>query len=495
MIKKAPHEFFYSEFTSFVRRFNQEAMLVAVTQRALSLPRNFGIDNRGDSALRATPPWALAAVAKAAIVHGNAHRRAVPRERDLVTARHMHNTLVAPELDVPALNSAFAILARLAFEQFPYYERGLPELARPVAFFDDHSGRKSLEVISKESMRELVGADMVTAAGIVLMLATGAEINDGYFNPGWLDQINFAELLAELPREEILAVVNSLFAWDMDQFRREDAEASVRTPLPHLDRYAFNPLTSRPFVRLSDGRLIAPIPQLIPRRLTPLELYYAGIKRWGTAFTRDLGELLEDYVGRQFQTLPDATVHSEVVYMQKRQELKSIDWFVVFDDLVVLIEAKATRSPLAARAADVSARKAYTQTLGDAFKQLGRTLGILNKNAPEFAHIPKDRPVIGIVATLDPWYIANSLARDFLPTASLPTLVASVGDLEKLVAIGQRRSVSEILTHITQAGDERQTWDLGAAIHEFGEPTDRNPLLQQAFARLPFGHTQPDQAA
>jgi hypothetical protein len=132
---------------------------------------------------------------------------------------------------------------------------------------------------------------------------------------------------------------------------------------------------------------------------------------------------------------------------------------------------------------------------GDAFKQLGRTLDMLNKGAPEFAHIPKDRPVIGIVATLDPWYIANSLARDFLPPASLPTIVASVGDLETLIAIGQRRPVSEILTQVTQAGDERQAWDLGAAIREFRKPTDRNPQLQQAFNRLPFDHTKPDQAA
>lgn len=495
MVKKAPHEYFYSEFTSFVRRFNQEAMLVAVAQRALSLPQHLGLSDRGNRAFQATPPWALAAVARAAIVHGNVHRRAVPRAQDLLIACHMHNNLAAPELDVPELNSAFAILTRLLYEQFPYYEGGLPQLARPTAFYDDYSGRKTLEVISKESTRELVGADMVTAAGIVMMLAASADNNGGYFNPGWQDQAHFAELLAVLPREEILAVVDSLFAWDMNEFRREDAGASAKIPLPHLDRYAFNPLTSRPFVRLSDGRLIAPVPQLIPRRLTPLELYYAGIKRWKTAFTRDLGELLEDYVGRQFQTVPGATVHPEVVYLQKKQEGKSIDWFVVFDDLVVLIETKATRSPLAARAADASARTTYTQTLGDAFKQLGRTLDMLNKDAPEFAHIPKDRPVIGIVATLDPWYIANGLARNFLPEASLPTLVASVDDLEELVAIGQRRSVSEILTRITQAGDERQTWELGAAIREFGEPTDRNPLLQQAFDRLPFGDTDLDQAA
>jgi hypothetical protein len=286
MATGAAREYSHAEFNSFVRRFNQEAMLMAVARRALSLPKRRGVDTRGDKRFVATPPWALAAVAKASIIHGNAYRRVLPRERDVVMACHMYNNLAPDELRQPDLNSAFAILTRMAYEQFPYYEQGLPELARPGAFFDDYSGRKRLEVITPQSMRELVGANMVTATGIVMMLGAATEFNLGFFEPAWLNQTNFAELLAVLPRKEILAVVDSVFAWDMDEFRRENAEAAAKTPLPHLDRYAFNPLTSRPFVRLPNGRLIAPVPQLIPRRLTPLELYYVGLGRWKTAFTR-----------------------------------------------------------------------------------------------------------------------------------------------------------------------------------------------------------------
>jgi hypothetical protein len=213
-----------------------------------------------------------------------------------------------------------------------------------VAFFDDYTGRKRLEVISPDAMTQLLGAPTVTATEIVIMLATSAEHNSGFFDPAWLDQPQFAELITVLPRDEILAVIHSVFAQTMDEFRQENTAAAQRTPLPHLDRYAFNPLTSRPLVRLSDGRLIAPVRHLIPRRLTPLELCYVGLGRWRTAFTRDLGELHEDYVGRQFATLPAVSVHPEVVYREGRQEAKSIDWFVVFDDLVLLVETKATRS-------------------------------------------------------------------------------------------------------------------------------------------------------
>src|SRR2546430_8741675 len=138
-----------------------------------------------------------------------------------------------------------------------------------------------------------------------------------------------------------------------------------------------------------------------------------------------MGELLENYLGRQFATLPDVTVHPEIVYREGREEVRSIDWILVFEDLVVLVEAKATRSPIAARAADTSAHKAYTSTLGNAFKQLGRTLDKIQAGTPEFSHLPSDRPIIGMVATLDPWYIANSFGRAFLPAPAMPTIVAS----------------------------------------------------------------------
>ncbi|XTZ18261.1 hypothetical protein ACQSSU_13260 [Micromonospora echinospora] len=486
-------EYSYPEFSAFVRRFNQEALLFAVARRALKVPLRL-TEGQGFKTFKATPPWALAAVAKASIVHGNAHRSTLPQERDVVMACHMHNNLVADELDQPELNSAFAIMARTLYEQFPYQEHGLANLARPIAFFEDYSGRKPLTVISKESLKELVGAPMVTASGIVIMLAASAEHNGGLFNPAWLNQANFAELLTVLPRDEILAVVHSMFTSSMDEFRQEDAAAAALARLPHLDRYAFNPLTSRPFVRLTDGRLIAPVRHLIPRRLTPLEMYYVGLGRWRSAFTRDLGELLEDYLGRQFATLPRARVHPEIVYREGRQELKSVDWFIVFDDLVVLIEAKATRSPLATRAADATARESYVRTLGEAFKQLGRTLDKIRSGATEFAHIPADRPIIGMVATLDPWYIANSFGRAFLPAPALPTVVAPISDIEDLVAIGQRRSASEVLKQIMQTGEEHHTWELGLSLQSFGEPADRNPLLQQAFDRLPFGRVRIDGA-
>lgn len=86
----------------------------------------------------------------------------------------------------------------------------------------------------------------------------------------------FTDVLATVPQGQIVSVINAVFANSLDDFKRQAAEAP---PLPFLDRYMFNPLTARPFVRLRDDRLLAPVPQLITRKLSPMELYYLGSKR------------------------------------------------------------------------------------------------------------------------------------------------------------------------------------------------------------------------
>jgi hypothetical protein len=153
---------------------------------------------------------------------------------------------------------------------------------------------------------------------------------------------------------------------------------------------------------------------------------------------------------------------------------------------VLLVEVKARRAAAATRAASVSAAEDYHQTLGKAFKQINRSYQALRRAVPEFAHVPKDRPVLGLVATLDPWYLANSFARDFLPTTDIGTMVASVRDIEHLVGIAQRRPVPGILLEIMKPDDERRTWELSTALQAFADPNDRNPLLEQAWGRLPF---------
>jgi hypothetical protein len=473
----------YREFCDYARRFNQVDLLTAIARTALALP-----DSVRDPRYRRTLPWALAALAKASICHGNAYRSTTVRPDTIARACQMYNNLAPEELDSEELKSALGILVRIAYEQFPYQEPLYGEIARAEAFFGCYSGRKRLEVLSDAALTQLLGAPLRQAVGVAFVLYASARVNNGFFDPAWMEQPQFTDVLATVPQGQIVSVINAVFANSFDDFKLQAAEAP---PLPFLDRYMFNPLTARPFVRLGDGRLLAPVPQLIGRKLSPVELYYLGSKRWGNPFTNDMGHLFENYVGRQLQTLPDATVYPEIQYNQGKDALTGVDWIVVAKDAVLLVEAKATRVPAPARAGQATIKDTLKRTLGKAFDQINRTYQAIRSGVPEFSAIPTDRPFLGLVTTLDHWYFANSgLTRNLLPEPDIPTLVAWVGALEHLIAIGQRRTASTILAEILD-DEDRRTWDLTTALAGYTETGDDNPVLRQAWKQYPF-REEPD---
>lgn len=471
-------DFTYQQFCDYVRRFDQVALLSCIAEAALQLP-----DHPGDdvAAYMDSAPWALAAMAKASVCHGNRHRDAPVRPGDVEAGCRMYFAVKPEEMSDPALNSTFNTLIRIAYEQFPYQENPYWDLARVEPFFSGYSGAKPLEVLGEAGVTALLGAPVRHAVGAALVLYTVAQKRGGFFDASWLEG---SDIVDTLSREEITAVADACFAGTFEEFRQVASAAPV---LPPLDRYMFNPLAARPFLRLDDGRLLAPVPQLIARRLSPIELYYQGMARFGKAYARDMGVLLEDYVGRQLHTLPGAEVHGEIRYGSKKAGAMSIDWIVVYPEAVVLVEAKATRLVAETRIGAASAQESVRMTLTEAFDQIAKTHAAILGSAPEFAEIPTDRPFIGLVVGLDPWYMSNgNAARALLPQPAIPTMVASLPELETLVAVGQRRPASTVLLEIL--GDsELSAAILGSALNRFADPADENPLLEAVWERLPFG--------
>jgi len=93
MSPRPPREYTYKEYSDYARRFNQDGLLTAVAQRAASLS-----DDASEMAHRATPPWALAGLARASICHGNAYRSTLVHPNDILIGCHMYNNLVTHEL-------------------------------------------------------------------------------------------------------------------------------------------------------------------------------------------------------------------------------------------------------------------------------------------------------------------------------------------------------------------------------------------------------------
>jgi hypothetical protein len=198
-----------------------------------------------------------------------------------------------------------------------------------------------------------------------------------------------------------------------------------------------------------------------------------------------MGELFEDYVGRQFSTLPQVTVLPEIVYKVKKDEVKTVDWFVNLGSHLLLVEAKASRFNLASRIGDESLESQLQDTVGKAHRQINRThQALIASQLGDM--VPRDLPVIGVVTTLDSSYGMNgTFVRQLLPETDIPVLVASARELEMLVAIGQRQEIGPILQGIVDG--EKSTWHLGPALTEHYQQGDQNPLHEASWAKYPWG--------
>jgi hypothetical protein len=143
----------YREFCDYARPFNQVDLLTGIAQAALALPATGAADPR----YRSTLPWALAGLAKASICHGNPCRSGAVRRDTVPFGCFMYNNLRPGELGQADLKTAFGILLRISYEQFPVQEPVHEELARTEAFFGGYSGRKTLGVLGAAAVAELLG--------------------------------------------------------------------------------------------------------------------------------------------------------------------------------------------------------------------------------------------------------------------------------------------------------------------------------------------------
>ena len=84
-----------------------------------------------------------------------------------------------------------------------------------------------------------------------------------------------------------------------------------------------------------------PSPRLIVNRITPTALYFIGLDGFGRGFTDSLGCLFEEYVNAQLGLLNHADIRREISYYSPIK--KTVDFFVVTPEVVLLVEVKASR--------------------------------------------------------------------------------------------------------------------------------------------------------
>lgn len=397
-------------------------------------------------------PWTLAGLAREAIVHCRSHRsRRLNEDRFRVLLNAYSQSHDADPRRGTA-EARFTILATHAYDQMPYQESDGQELSRTLSLFADElpANASRLSVINPTVIEELVGGPLPEALRAAFLLTELAKmehgiLSDNFWNEAWLD--DFADQVSR----EVMHEVTLRMSADVTAMRRRYREEMKPSLVPsHVRRYAYNPLAVTPLVKIG-RRLIAPQPRLIRRRMAPNALFYAGVAKYGSNFSTDLGYLAETYVGRTLNQIQGARVYGEVEYQESGNKKLTTDWFLVMPKLVVLIESKATRPDLRLRVGNPELGRALGDQLSKSIKQLNATNSLIASGHPAVAHLPNDRPRVGLTVTAEPFYSGNqSEFRDLLPRPDLPISFASMRELahiqpgtmdSRLKSLGPVRSV------------------------------------------------------
>lgn len=469
----------FSRFLREVTRFAPSGLLEALaregsiqTLRHRDDPRSL-IDRSGW-----LTPWGIIEIARESIVHGIQGGQPPPSREAVRRLGSLFNNLDDPMAASP-MASLDRFLVRVGFEQARWQLSEFEELARPHALLVEAAARvPSASAFSDASWRAALGCSLDEFVAIGFFLFVWASQHEGWIDLNWMELPNFAPVRERYPSLVVDEVVRRRLAATFDEFRQMD---------PVLDRgrdavpeHRFNPLTARPLVQMRDARLLAPHPLLLLHRIGVNGLYYDRVN--DPDFTNQLGPVFEAYVGMQLELVAGATVHPEVQLDKSRL---SVDWIVILPEVVVLVEAKATRLTELARAGLDRLDEDRDRTLGKAYTQIEETARLISERHPKLEFVPTDRPVRGLVVTLEPYWNAVS---GFGPavTTTVPTTVASVREVEHFAAVGQTDDVAPALLSMS---DTHSNNALLQALGSF--PNARNPILERAWDAI-FGDEPPE---
>lgn len=469
----------FTQFRQEVRRHKPSELIPLLAR----FSTNLGDPPYELEQLKTLTPWFPPVAARESVLWGNEHRRGGIKDNDLRTLINLFNNPAEPR-DTPGMKTVESIFTRIAYQQFPYQESMHEELGRTHALLvEPLDDPPELEVITPTVWEDLLGAPMGQAVGATFLHHVGAQLHSGLWDPAWLEHPDLVEMTDLWPRAAIDATSERL-TMTFEQFKA-DYNAVPIAPAGY-ERYGYNPLSKAPFLVLPDGRMMTPQYQLILRTVTPGGLYYPGIKTYGEPFARDLGVLSQHYVGRQLSTIDGADLHPEFSYGPKRRRRDSTDWFLVLPNLLVLIEVKSSRIPMEQRAGGSGLIDTLRRILDKAVGQLETSHEAIIDATPGFTHLPTGVPVVGLVVTTEPFYLANSQwVRQHLRETTFPTLVASMRDLEHLVSL-PAEAIEEHLLEIAN-DEERSTWDLSTALRDIPPGVmGRNRILDEAWNTYPM---------
>lgn len=438
-----PRRVRYREFSHAVRRYHRDRLLEKVAQVSA------GIDEMDPAmaTLRRRSPirqFTLSLIARTAIAEGMTHRTDAP-----IGDRQLHDlcalAIEADHPDVPSegvLASAGMrrMMVRLLTQQQQFTNYDMEEIARSLGIFAfPDSVVPGLPTATE--WERLLGMRLPLYMWVVFVLHAAAANHGGWIPDDYLDVADSVGAFAGADLDSVRKVIR-------DHLVTDDAELQRRAR--HGERegtemWADNPLLATPLIRRPGGFLVPNKPHLLDK-IKPRGLYYTGLDAFvskGDKGSRDLyfggiGESFETHVGKTLRLLEScgATVYTKIIYGPKRDRKETIDYLVVFHDLLLLVEVKSAHADEAARLGDDTAlKKLIKQSIQQGRNQIEVTAQAVHDQAAGLGAIPDDREIRGLVVTLDHIPVIDTYLFDgMLKSTTVESSTVSAHDLEWIVA-------------------------------------------------------------
>ncbi|MFG2334660.1 hypothetical protein ACGFMM_34355 [Streptomyces sp. NPDC048604] len=162
---------------------------------------------------------------------------------------------------------------------------------------------------------------------------------------------------------------------------------------------------------------------------------------------------------------------------------KTIDFFVVFPDLVLLVEVKSTRPGEQLRLGGPDFTTLLVATpIKKAFEQINGSVDLLRSGKhPELSGIPADCRMIGMVVTAEPFHQINTPAhRVDLPATDIPVMATSIAELEEAVT-----TTGTSLAKLLCAADDAGVVNLRQLFPQY-DCLKHIAVLEQGWHAIPF---------
>jgi hypothetical protein len=422
-------------------------------------------------------PFSLAGVARTALIGANDFRTTPVTDADLVEMCDLYLNVAEPALgEEPGAERMRRTLNRLAYEQFGHQVSAMENIGRTLALFEDHA-KATPHAPTASDWADRLGVPLPQFVQIGFAMHTAAIANRGRVQRTLMLADNVRPIFQPLAADAALALVDGWFAAPPDELRAD----GLRDERRRLEKWSPNPLVPRPMVSTAGG-YVMPVPHFVLDRITATGLYFIGVELFGSAFPDSLGRMFESYVGAQLGLLRHATVLPEIVYGRSNE--RTVDFFLITPECIVLVEVKAARPIRATREGDASSDDDTNKKVGRAFEQIERTTQLIRSAHPALGEIPQDRPLRGLVVTLEPFHLVNTFVyEDVLSRPSIPTAVASAHELEGVVAtLEGAKDVGVRLLHALEDADHPSPPALGRAAADL--PSLPNPFLEAAWDRF-----------